>query len=377
MAALILCGATAALCNDAVQKIHAAYPLAGEKYYLTNEKGERLGEGAYIKTSPAALSDRDSQLLDLLNLLPTVMAPVFSAMCILAAVFFFYRNRLKGPLAELKRASEKISQNDLDFTISCDRKDEMGELCASFEAMRSALVGSFSEIWRSMEDRKRLNAAFAHDLRTPLTVLKGYVEILNGNEEEQVRETAATMDRHLSRMEHYVESMGRLQRLEDMRPKLQEISLHPFLTSLYESTDMLCRQNGKQTLWIDRTTSQQVLLDAEFISQVSSNLVSNAVRYAENEVTLIFEEISYQETPFGTRENGILLSVLDDGPGFDKNMLNKAALPYATGEKSSSGHFGLGLYICKILCEHHGGWMKAENTASGAKVSAFFNNGQG
>ena len=168
LAALLLCGATAFLCEKAVRKIYAAYPPVGERYYLTNEQGERLGEGTYISKTPTSLSDTDTRLLGLLDLLPTIMAPVYSALCILAAVFLFYRNRLKAPLDILKRASEKISQNDLDFTVFYDRKDEMGELCASFEAMRLVLAGSFSEMWRSMEERKHLNAAFAHDLRTPL-----------------------------------------------------------------------------------------------------------------------------------------------------------------------------------------------------------------
>ncbi len=369
--ALVLSGVTAAFCNDAARKIYASYPPSGEKYYLTNEKGEQLGEGGYIGTAPSPLTERDSRLAGLLEHIPIVMAPVYSVLCILAAVFLFYQNRLKGPIGELKRASEKISQNDLDFTISWDREDEMGELCASFERMRSALAGNFSRIWRSMEERGRLNAAFAHDLRTPLTVLKGYAEILGADSSGQVRETAATMSRHLSRMEKYVESMSSLRRLEDVRPEPKEISLQPFLTSLYESAEILCRQKGKRAKLSNRTFSRQFWLDTEFLSQVSSNLVSNAVRYAESEVEISFEEISSAET-----DRGILLTVTDDGPGFEKEMLSRAFSPYATGEGGVSGHFGLGLYICKILCERHGGWIQVENISSGARVKAFFGGGR-
>ena len=94
--------------------------------------------------------------------------------CIIAAALLFYRNKLKKPLAELMAASEKISNNDLDFSIEYDSKDELGQLCTSFEIMRTALANNFTEMWRQVEERKQLNAAFAHDLRTPLTVLKGY-----------------------------------------------------------------------------------------------------------------------------------------------------------------------------------------------------------
>jgi len=75
---------------------------------------------------------------------------------------------------------------------------------------------------------------------------------------------------------------------------------------------------------------------------------------------------------FALRDNGLLLSVSDDGKGFDKNGLQKATSPYYTEESNHSEHFGLGLYICKLLCEHHNGYLKIENTTTGAKVSAYF-----
>ena len=106
----------------------------------------------------------------------------------------------------------------------------------------------------------------------------------------------------------------------------------------------------------------QLSLDGAFVSQVSNNLISNAVRYARTAVTI----------SFALRDNGLLLSVSDDGKGFDKNGLQKATSPYYTEESNHSEHFGLGLYICKLLCEHHNGYLKIENTASGAKVSAYF-----
>ena len=75
---------------------------------------------------------------------------------------------------------------------------------------------------------------------------------------------------------------------------------------------------------------------------------------------------------FPLHDNGLLLSVSDDGNGFDKDSLQKAANPYFTGESNHSEHFGLGLYICKLLCEHHNGYLQIRNTVNGANVSAYF-----
>ncbi|MCX4270320.1 MAG: HAMP domain-containing sensor histidine kinase [Lachnospiraceae bacterium] len=360
--AIILCTATISICNNTVNMIQASYPLSGEKYYLTNEQGERLGDGTYIGNTPVIFSEEDERTIALLELLPLIAAPVYSALCMIAAVLLFYKNKLKKPLTELRAASEKISSNDLSFSIEYSSKDELGQLCHSFEIMRTALANNFSEMWRQVEERKQLNAAFAHDLRTPLTVLKGYNEMLQTNEDKQTREIAATMEKHISRMEAYVSSMSSLRRMEDTQPEYKVIPLQPFLSSLYESAKIVCTQNGKELFLQNHILLSQLSLDHTFISQVCNNLISNAVRYAQTAVTLSFT----------LHDNGLLLSISDNGKGFDKNSLQRAANPYFTEESNHSEHFGLGLYICRLLCEHHNGYLKIENTSSGALVSAYF-----
>lgn len=360
--ALLLSAATFLICNAAAEEIRAAYPPSGEKYYLTNGQGEQLGDGVYIADKPAPLSEQDERAIALLEMLPTLAAPVYSVLCIIAAALLFYRNRLKEPLAELRTASEKIADNDLEFSIKYDSKDELGQLCASFETMRVTLADNFAKMWRQVEERKDLNAAFAHELRTPLTVLKGYNEILQESENTRTRETAATMGKHLSRMETYVSSMSSLRRMEDAEPQYSAVPLQPFLSSLYESAEMVCMKNGKELRLQNDVSVSQLSLDSAFVSQVCNNLISNAARYARTAVTL----------SFSLHENGLLLSVADDGKGFEKNILHKAASPYFTEEDSRSEHFGLGLYICRLLCEHHNGWLRIENGADGAEVSAYF-----
>lgn len=359
--ALVLCTFTSKLCELAVKNIYMSYPEMEESYYyLTNEQGERLGKGNFIVKDPAPLSSRDQRIVDVLEALPAVTTPLYSALCILAAALLFYRNKLKKPLAELSLASEKISRNDLNFTVASDKDDEMGRLCESFETMRGALEKNFSGMWQKMEERKRLNAAFAHDLRTPLTVLKEYNEILQADGDEQTRNTAVIMQQHILRLENYVDTMSRLRRLEDTQPDYKQTPLKALAASLRESGEIICQREGKRFSMRNRTTSPALPLDGNLISQVYGNLITNAVRYAESQTELCIEE-----TP-----EGLLLSVLDDGDGFDKIVLEKATEPYFTKEKAD--HLGLGLYIGKVLCEHHGGWLRIENTPSGTKVTAFF-----
>lgn len=136
----------------------------------------------------------------------------------------------------------------MDFSIDYDSNDELGQLCASFEIMRTTLADNFSKMWRQVEERKALNAAFAHDLRTPLTVLKGYNEMLQASDNSQTRETAATMGKHISRMENYVSSMSNIRRMEDTQPEYKLIDLQPLVSSLYDSAKIVCTKNGKELI---------------------------------------------------------------------------------------------------------------------------------
>lgn len=359
--ALLLSAATAFFCNNAITDIRDSYPPSGEKYYLTNEQGEQLGDGTYIGGT-VSFSQKDERRIAVLEVLPTIAAFIYSALCIMAAVLLFYQQKLKKPLAELQVASEKIASNDLNFSLHYQSNDELGQLCSSFELMRSMLAKNFSEMWRQVEERKQINAAFAHDLRTPLTVIKGYNEILQTSENTATRETADIMGKHIVRMESYVSSMSNLRRLEDAQPDYKLTDLQPFLFSLYESAKIVCARYEKTLYLQNEVAVSRLSVDIEFISQVFDNLISNAVRYANNSITLSFKE----------KDGVLLLSVEDDGKGFDNKSLCKAANPYFTEEENRSEHFGLGLYISKLLCEHHGGYLQIENTINGAKVTAFF-----
>ena len=360
--ALVFSAGTAAICNYTAEKIQDSYPVSGEKYYLTNKAGEQLGDGVYIGDQAINYSPKDERFLSVLEAVPIFTTPIYCALCIMTAAFLFYRNKLKLPLSELNTASKKIADNDLNFRVSYQSADELGELCASYEIMRSTLAANFSSMWRQVEDRKQLNAAFAHDLRTPLTVLKGYDEMLQTSVDPMVKDTAATMEKHITRLENYIDSMSKLRRLEDAQPAYEGIQMQPYLNSLADSALLLCTQKQKQLRFENNTTLKVLYLDKSFVSQVLDNLVSNAVRYAERTITITAAESG----------SGLVLSVSDDGAGFTNEFLKKAANPYFTSEANRSEHFGLGLYICKLLCEHHGGHLSLENLPDGARVTAFF-----
>ena len=90
-----------------------------------------------------------------LNTLPIITYLV----CFILAGFVFYRSKIRKPLMLLTASAGRIAENDLDFSIAYDRNDELGLLCKAFEKMRSALESNNREMWRQMNERKKLNAA--------------------------------------------------------------------------------------------------------------------------------------------------------------------------------------------------------------------------
>ena len=151
--------------------------------------------------------------------------------------FFFYYLKLKQPISCLQNGIMRIQNNDLDFSLPILSNDEMGQLCAAFEEMRSELLKSNRLLWQQAEERKRLNAAFSHDLRNPITVLKGSVKLLRqGIQDEQ---TIDRLESYTLRIEQYVEAMSSVQKLEQLSVKPKEIRRIVLQSELQETAWLL------------------------------------------------------------------------------------------------------------------------------------------
>ena len=314
------------------------------------------------------MSEKDSRQIQRLDF----FAYIFPHMAYISSTFLaglvYYRRKLKRPLGILKMGAERIAENDLDFEIKYDVEDEFGQLCLAFEKMRSSLENNSKETWRQMEERKRLNASFSHDLRTPLTVLEGHLDILqkytdNGAlSKEDITEIYSVMSIQLRRLSRYVSSMSKLQSLDDIPLSPKPTDADELIKTLRNTADIICAE--KKLVFTNEIRPQMLSVDLEIVLQVFENLLSNAVRYANSEICVTCKTIN----------NHLIIIVSDDGCGFDSKDIKRATDPFYTTEKKSEGeHFGLGLNICKILCQRHGGGINLNNNKSGgAKITVYF-----
>ena len=304
--------------------------------------------------------------------------PVVASICMpILAVITFYRLKIKTPLSELEKGTKRVMENDLDFSVTFTSEDELGKLCQSFEFMRIELLKGNAEVQQKMEERKRLNAAFAHDLRNPVTVLNGSAKMLKKKLEEgdlnteSLGENISLISQYTKRIESYIQAMTSVQKLEEVALVQKERDWETLVKDLRSCLSILQEGSKKKVEIVETIKAIQndvnptIFVDQYLIHNVAENLVSNALRYSKEEI----------KVELFCDEEKVKITVSDDGPGFSKNILEKGVVPFMRDTTlGSEQNFGMGLYICHLLCKKHGGELVLENTGEGGKVIATFYN---
>ena len=291
--------------------------------------------------------------------------PVFYiAVGIGAAAAVYYRKKLREPITQLQNGVERIQEDNLDFHIEYDGDDELGRLCCSMEKMRRELRQKHKALWESLEQRKLLNASVSHDLRTPITVLKGYLDYLEKNipqdklTEDMLLDTVLSMQGAINRLELYVESVRDIEKIENIEIEKRSENVKLLLNELRSNVRQLA--GNKEIIISNDIAVDKIQIDKGVFFRILENLLQNALRYAEKQVSI---NLSH-------KKDFLILTVKDDGKGFSAADLEKATTVFYSNDKEKQ-HFGIGLSVCKILCEKHGGLLYVGNQKEkGAYVTA-------
>lgn len=312
-------------------------------------------------------SEQSRFLLELCDFILVYGFLVFSVPGIVIAVLLFYRNKIQKPLQELKAVSRQIEENNLDFHINYENHDELGQLCAEFEKMRTELVSNNRKMWRMVEAEKMLRAAIAHDIRTPLATLRGYqemmLEFLPGSalSQEKIEEMLREGMEQIDRMNRFVETMRVLSGLESREAVWEQTSLKQLETKIRMSAGVLEAEYGRNVTFIPVCADKDFQADAGFVLEVAENLISNALRFANENVSVRFFLEGHRMT----------LEVADDGKGYPQGFSLPEDIHQARGghQQTDLQHLGIGLYISRICCEKHGGKLTVENRSEGGGMA--------
>ncbi len=298
----------------------------------------------------------------------------FFTLIFLIILFTWYLSKtILKPIDELSVATQKIVEGNLDFSLQYQGKDEFGKFIKSFDHMRNQLKASLSKQKAYEQSRKALIASISHDLRTPISSIKGYVEGL----QDGIAEDEASVKRYLAVIHQKTEQLNR--QIQDLFQLSQfdlgrlEVNLFPedsqeVLESILKPYELeFFYDEGPLKLEIERPLpSVQILVDRQRIEQVLLNLLSNAQRYASEGG--IIQVKAYLEKPY------LIISVADHGPGISQEDVPHIFESFYRGEKSRSlmyGGVGLGLSISQFIVEAHQGRIWVESIEGQGSVFSF------
>lgn len=337
-----------------VYQVHGATQAASDVDY-----------GIAYRYMGSMLSETAKKQITILNLMEIVSVIACAVIAIACVSHQFYKKKLEEPLKILQTEMQYLGRDDLSFECSYVCKDEMGDICQTFNQMRIQLFENKRNLWDLMESQRELNAAFAHDIRTPLTVMKGYIQMLSNYyptgkiSEEKMLETLQMLDRQVGRMERFSNTMKEIHTIDEWKICQKSQTLQDVLQKIRRNIKGMSTDRIQITLQEFEMEDRVVVCDENLIQEVVDNLILNALRFADSDIQIMVR----------IESDKLYLYVKDDGKGFTKEALENGSRPYFS---TSEEHFGLGLTICQTLCKKHGGNLELMNSIEGGAVACAY-----
>ena len=278
-------------------------------------------------------------------------------------IWWIYRT-ISVPLYHLQKAARNIKEGNLDFEIKAEADDEIGQLCQDFEEMRLRLKANAEEKMAYDQESKELISNISHDLKTPITAIKGYVEgIMDG-----VADTPEKMDRYIKTIYNKANEMDRLINELTFYSKIDTnripynfatVSANAYFSDCAEDLHLELEAKNTEFVYVNELeTDCRVIVDPEQLRRVINNIVSNSVKYMDKKsgrIVMTVKDVG-DFIQVELSDNGKGIAMRDLPYIFDRFYRTDAS------RNSSKGGSGIGLSIVKKIVEEHGGniWATSE-----------------
>ena len=283
-------------------------------------------------------------------------------------VIWIYRS-IFTPIRKLQIAADNIKEGNLDFTLEPEKDDEIGALCQSFEEMRRRLKDSAEEKLNNEKESKVLISNISHDLKTPITAVKGYVEgIIDG-----VADTPEKMDKYIrtiynkaNEMDSLINELTLYSKIDTNRIpyNFNRINVAEYFEDCVEDLNLDLEAKNIGLAYFNYAEEDiQIIADPEQLKRVINNIVGNSVKYLDKQKGFI--NIRVKDVG-----DFIQVEIEDNGKGIAaKDLPHIFDRFYRTdaSRNSATGGSGIGLSIVKKIIEDHGGsiWATSkENTGT-------------
>jgi len=284
----------------------------------------------------------------------------------LVAISFIFGKYLGRKIDKLLTVVQKIEQQDLDFEIQKSRLFEVDRALDALDHMRLALRQSLSRQWYDDKMRQEQLSALAHDLKTPLTIIRGNAELLfDTSLSTEQRECAEYIENSSLQMQDYVQTLIEATKSWDSyQPCMKKVNMDSLLLELKNQIDGLCAVNNISLHWDCGQYPAYVTTDHDLLIRMLVNVLSNAVEHTPPGGDVTFE--------IWGNNNELSFLITDTGKGFSDEALKHATEQFFMDDDSrnSKAHYGIGLYVAASIAKIHNGKIILENSsaAGGAKV---------
>lgn len=288
-------------------------------------------------------------------------------------ITYFLSKQIVNPLIRLKNAAMLIRKGNYDFSLKSPSKDEIGDLFQSFEAARKQLKESEETKNKYEQNRNELITNISHDLKTPITTIKGYVEgIMDGipKSKQKQEKYLQTIHQNAVHMESLIKDLFLLSKfdLDKSLYQFENINIKNYLADSYEELRFNLKEKGIN-LYFNTNYDESILVkaDRQQLKRVILNIVNNSINFKKDGDSFI--KIILSEA-----NNEARVEIYDNGKGISEEMSKKIFNRFYKEDKARSDYSpgtGLGLYIAKKIILDHGGhiWAKSQ---LGIGTSIFF-----
>ena len=365
-----------------VTEVAAQLPGYGESD-ITSENGIYLGGEAQALVKqvdflyPGGEEGSAFIITDVSNVIPEVeQLFVDMLLCIvimlvltaLALIFWIYRGVMR-PIEKMRVAAGNIKEGNLDFELKPDSEDEIGQLCSSLEDMRRRLKANSEEKIEFDKENKELISNISHDLKTPVTTIKGYAEgIMDGvaDTPEKVEKYVRTIYNKANEMDLLINELTLYSKIDTNRIPydFSILSVNDYFNDCSEELSLELEAKNVEFGYFNYVeTEVRVIADAEQIKRVIHNIINNSTKYMDKtkaKINLRVKDVG-DFVQVELEDNGKGIAAKDLPNIFDRFYRTDAS------RNSSKGGSGIGLSIVKKIIEEHGGkiWATSrENTGT-------------
>lgn len=294
----------------------------------------------------------------------TVLIIVF-----LIVMYYYLKRVITLPVQEISAAAHQVSQGKFDTSVTVRSSDELGKLSNDINGMAVKLKQYYDHLQSEMQRKDEFISIASHELKTPVTSLKAFVQILKRKSDESgehdLMRYLTKMDEQILRLTGLIANLLDVARIQSgkMPFEMKKFDLNACIGDIVEVNSQITK---KHRIIVKGSVNKLIYGDEDRICQVLNNLITNAVKYSPKKDTV---EIHITNTP-----DNVLVSVRDFGIGIDKKHQKKIFERFYRVSGSVETTFpglGIGLYISSEIIRRHGGKLYVESTKGKGSTFSF------